>query len=182
MDNPVIDRALRQINEERSFGVKPTTSNQIANAAIKMQRDAQLYDRENNLIANAADAYQQRALENLNISNQNISNATQIANQNTARRASINSMMYNPDLEYLLRRDASNQAATLEMQRNIRNDRAIMTSYMKRQQQQQLTDKYNSYIDDLFPGARAQYEDLSAEDSAKYYDFEDYLKRTRPDD
>lgn len=181
-DNPVLDRALRQVNEERMSGMKPVTSDAVVNEALKRQRDSQLLNRERDLITSLSESYQQKELENLNISNQNKANRTLTANQNAARNASINSALYNPELEYLLRRDASNQAATIELQNNLKQDRATMLELAKSQYQTKLTNDYNNNVDLLFPGARAAYNNLSATEAAKYYDFEDYLKQTRPDE
>lgn len=112
--------------------------------------------------------------------NQNIANQTTTANQNRARNASINSALYNPELEFIQRRGQSIENLGLEIQSNIKQDRNIMLNYAKQKEIERQGDIFNRHLDEIFPGGRAAYNALSVDEKAKYVDLEDYLRRKYP--
>ncbi len=180
-DNPALDRALQQVRSERMAGIKPVTSDVIANNAIANQREAQLYDREQNITTQRSQADWEAKKEALNIMNQNIANQISTANQNRARNASIDSALYNPELEYLQRKGQSIENLGLEIQNNIKQDRNVILNYEKQKEIERQSDIFNRKLDTLFPGARAEYNGLGVDEKAKYVDFEDYIRRKYPE-
>ena len=175
-DNPALDRALQQVQSERMAGVKPVTSDVIANNAIQNQREAQLYDREQDLVYQRSKADWEAKKEALNIMNQNIANQITTTNQNRARNASINSALYNPELEYIQRRGQSIENLGLEIQNNIKQDRNTMLNYAKQKEVERQTEILNRNLDSIFPGARAEYNALPFSEKSKYADLEEYLR------
>lgn len=175
-DNPALDRALQQVQSERMAGVKPVASDVIANNAIQNQREAQLYDREQNLVYQRSKADWEAKKEALNIMNQNIANQITTTNQNRARNASINSALYNPELEYIQRRGQSIENLGLEIQNNIKQDRNTMLNYAKQKEVERQTEILNRNLDSIFPGARAEYNALPFSEKSKYADLEEYLR------
>ena len=181
-DNPALDRQLQQIQSERMLGVKPVTSDVVTNNAIQNQREAQLYDRERDIVNQRSQFDWNAQKENTGIENQNIINAVQTANSNRARTASINSALKQQDMEHTLRRGQSWENLGLEIQNNIKKDLDYVNSYNRSQYAEELQKQYDTEFDSKFKGARAQYNNLSATEAAKYTDLEDYVRTTRPDE
>lgn len=179
-DSPELDRALQQVKSERMQGLKPVTSDLIANNALYNQREAQLYNRENQIVGQRSQYQRNMDLKNLDIMNQNIQNEVTVANNNRARTASINSALYNPDLEYIQRRGQSIENLGLEIQNNIKKDIDLITSHNKLAKQKEISDATDKFIDTLAPGLRATYNNLPYSERIKYTDFLDYLERTDP--
>ena len=118
-NNPTYDRALNKLNSERSLGIKPITSDLVTNNALSNQREAQLWDRENTLLAQRSQYDHDIKNEILNIQNQNNANYINTANQNAARTASINSAIKQQDMALTQRRAQSWENLGLEMQKNL---------------------------------------------------------------
>lgn len=180
-DNPALDRALQQIQSERMAGVKPVTSDLIANNAILNQREAQLWDREQNIIGQRSQADWEAKKQALNIMNQNIVNQTTTANSNRARNAAINSALYNPELEFIQRRGQSIENLGLEIQNNIKQDRNIMLNHQRDLELQKETNILNNKLDAMFPGARKEYDLLSDDEKLNYTDYADFLRKKYPE-
>lgn len=180
-DNPALDRALQQIQSERMAGVKPVTSDLIANNAILNQREAQLWDREQNIIGQRSQADWEAKKEALNIMNQNIVNQTTTANSNRARNAAINSALYNPELEFIQRRGQSIENLGLEIQNNIKQDRNVILNHQRDLELQKETNILNNKLDAMFPGGRRAYDLLSDDEKLNYTDYADFLRKKYPE-
>lgn len=180
-DNPALDRALQQIQSERMAGVKPVTSDLIANNAILNQREAQLWDREQNVIRQRSQADWEAKKEALNIMNQNIVNQTTTANSNRARNAAINSALYNPELEFIQRRGQSIENLGLEIQNNIKQDRNVILNHQRDLELQKETNILNNRLDAMFPGGRKAYDLLSDDEKLNYTDYADFLRKKYPE-
>lgn len=179
-NNPILDRALRQVNSERSIGIKPVTSDLIANNALSNQRETQLWDRENTLLGQRSQYDHDIKNEILNIQNQNNANYINTANQNAARNAAINSAKKQAAMELTQRIAQSWENLGLEMQNNLYKDRQTMLNYNRAMEAQRLDKEYQNRFDELFPGARAVYQSLPYDEAVKYADLEDFV-RQHPD-
>ncbi len=182
IDNPALDRALQQIQSERMQGMKPVTSDLIANNALLNQREGQLWDREQSIIGQRSQSDWEAKKEVLNVMNQNQMNEISTANSNRARDASINSALYNPELQYIQRRGQSIENLGLEIQNNIKRDRNIILDYRRQLELQRQTDILNNKLDQLFPNARRAYALLSEDEKLNYTDYTDFLRKTYPDE
>jgi hypothetical protein len=98
------------------------------------------------------------------------------------RRAAINSAIKQQAMELTQRRGQSWENLGLEIQNNLQKDRNVMLNYNRAQYAKQLQSGYDNKFDQYFPGARAAYNALPAEEAAKYTDLEDYVRRTRQND
>ena len=176
-NNPTLDRALRQVNSERSIRMKPVTSDLVANNALLNQREAQLWDRENTLLGQRSQYDHDINNEILNIQNQNNANYINTANQNAARNAAINSAKKQAAMELTQRRAQSWENLGLEMQNNLYKDRQTMLNYNRAMEAQRLDKEYQNRFDELFPGARAAYQSLRYDEAAKYADLEDFVRQ-----
>lgn len=177
-DSPALDRALQQIRSERMTGIKPVTSDLIANSALQNEREAKLYDRENDIIGRQSQFQSEAAKEALDIMNHNIANQVAIANSNRARNASIDSAIKQQDMILTQRRAQSWENLGLEIQNNLKKDRDIMLNYDKAQEQTRLQKEYDRTIDQIFGSqARNEYNALSADEAANYTDYDDYLNK-----
>lgn len=177
-DSPALDRQLQQVHLERMAGIKPATSDVIANNAIANQREAQLYNRENDIIGQQSQFGWNAQRELTNIMNQNLANQIETANDNAMRRAAIDSAIKEQAMALTQRRGQSWENLGLEIQNNLKKDRDIMLDYNRSKEAARLQNVYDENIDSLFGAeARTKYRGLSADDAAKYTDFDDYLSR-----
>lgn len=181
-DNPTLDRALQQVQLERMAGVKPVTSDVIANNALWNQREGQLWNRERDIIGQRSAFDWDVKNRILEIENQNLANQIATANDNAMRRAAINSAIKQQAMELTQRRGQSWENLGLEIQNNLKKDRDVMLNYNRAQYAKQLQSDYDNKFDQYFPGARAAYNALPVEEAAKYTDLEDYVRRTRQND
>lgn len=181
-DNPTLDRALQQVQLERMAGVKPVTSDVIANNALWNQREGQLWNRERDIIGQRSAFDWDVKNRILEIENQNLANQIETANDNAMRRAAVNSAIKQQAMELTQRRGQSWENLGLEIQNNLQKDRNVMLNYNRSQYANQLQKGYDNKFDEYFPGARAAYNALPAEEAAKYSDLEDYVRRTRQND
>lgn len=181
-DNPTLDRALQQVQLERMAGVKPVTSDVIANNALWNQREGQLWNRERDIIGQRSAFDWDVKNRILEIENQNLANQIATANDNAMRRAAINSAIKQQAMELTQRRGQSWENLGLEIQNNLQKDRNVMLNYNRAQYAKQLQNGYDNKFDEYFPGARAAYNALPVEEAAKYTDLEDYVRRTRQSD
>ena len=181
-DNPTLDRALQQVQLERIAGIKPVTSDVIANNALWNQREGQLWNRERDIIGQRSAFDWDIKNRILEIENQNLANQTETANDNAMRRAAINSAIKQQAMELTQRRGQSWENLGLEIQNNLQKDRNVMLNYNRAQYAKQLQSGYDNKFDEYFPGARAEYNALPVEEAAKYTDLEDYVRRTRQND
>lgn len=181
-DNPTLDRALQQVQLERMAGIKPVTSDVIANNALWNQREDQLWNRERDIIGQRSAFDWDVKNRILEIENQNLANQIETANDNAMRRAAINSAIKQQAMELTQRRGQSWENLGLEIQNNLQKDRNVMLNYNKAQYAKQLQSGYDNKFDEYFPGARAEYNALPVEEAAKYTDLEDYVRRTRQND
>lgn len=181
-DNPTLDRALQQVQLERMAGIKPVTSDVIANNALWNQREGQLWNRERDIIGQRSAFDWDVKNRILEIENQNLANQIETANDNAMRRAAINSAIKQQAMELTQRRGQSWENLGLEIQNNLQKDRNVMLNYNRAQYAKQLQSGYDNKFDQYFPGARAAYNALPAEEAAKYTDLEDYVRRTRQTD
>lgn len=179
--NPALDRALRQNYLMRAAGIKPVTSDWVQHNALSNQRESQLWDREQSLLSQRSQYDHDIKNEILNIENQNLANRIKTANENAAKRAAINSAIKQQALELTQRRGQSWDNLGLEVQNNLNKDRQTMLNYNYALESQRLNKQYDTNLDTLFPGARAKYNTLSPDEAAKYYEFEDYLRRNYGD-
>ena len=145
-DNPILDRAIRNIQSERMIGVKPVTSDYIQNNAIQQQRESQLFDRERDLIAQRSQDYTNKLNQILAINNQNISAATQVANQNRGRDAAIDSAKLQQDQILTQQRAQSWDNLGLEAETNLKNDLDILRAL---ERNRVVSDATKAYQDDL---------------------------------
>ena len=177
-DSPALDRQLQQIRSERMTGIKPVTSDLIANSALQNEREAKLYDRENEVIGKQSQFEWNAAKEALDIMNHNIANQVAVTNSNRARNASINSAIKQQDLMLTQRRAQSWENLGLEIQNNLKKDRDVMLNYGKAQEQARLQKEYDRTIDQIFGSqVRNEYNSLSADEAANYTDYDDYLNK-----
>ena len=181
-DNPTLDRALQQVQLERMAGVKPVTSDVVANNALWNQREGQLWNRERDIIGQRSAFDWDVKNRILEIENQNLANQIETANDNAMRRAAINSAIKQQAMELTQRRGQSWENLGLEIQNNLQKDRNVMLNYNRAQYAKQLQSGYDNKFDQYFPGARAAYNALPVEEAAKYTDLEDYVRRTRQND
>ena len=175
---PVLDRQLKQIQLDRMSGIKPVTNDFITNFAAENQRENQLYDRENSVFTQMSNQYKTIQDQITDVMNKNLANAIATRNQNIARQKAIDSAIIGADREYNQRRDASHQAASLEVQNNIRNDIDYLNRLNEFNYRTKQQDIFDEQIDNLFSGARGEWNALSANDQANYGDFETYLQRS----
>ena len=181
-DNPTLDRALQQVQLERMAGVKPVTSDVVANNALWNQREGQLWNRERDIIGQRSAFDWDVKNRILEIENQNLANQIATANDNAMRRAAVNSAIKQQAMELTQRRGQSWENLGLEIQNNLQKDRNVMLNYNRAQYAKQLQSGYDNKFDQYFPGARAAYNALPVEEAAKYTDLEDYVRRTRQND
>lgn len=178
---PDLDRAIRQNAMDRMVGIKPYTANWTDYNAAVNQREKQYWDREHMLIGQRSQYTHDINNEVLNIMNQNFANRINTINQNAARDAAINAAKKQAAMELTSRRAQSWENLGLEMQNNLYKDRQTMLNYNKALEAQRINKAYDTELDKLFPGARAAYLQLTPEQAAQYYEFEDYLRRNYPD-
>jgi hypothetical protein len=69
-----------------------------------------------------------------------------------------------------------------EFKTNMSRDKQLMQAFGQREYANNLQKGYDNLVDTTFPGARAAYSTLPAEQAAKYYDLEDYIRQERPDE
>lgn len=181
-DNPTLDRALQQVQLERMAGVKPVTSDVVANNALWNQREGQLWNREHDILGQRSAFDWDIKNRILEIENQNLANQIETANDNAMRRAAVNSAIKQQAMELTQRRGQSWENLGLEIQNNLQKDRNVMLNYNRAQYAKQLQSGYDNKFDQYFPGARAAYNALPVEEAAKYTDLEDYVRRTRQND
>ena len=180
MTNPTLDRQLQQVHLERMAGMKPVTSDLIANNALWNQREGQLYDRENDIYGKQSAFQWDAAREGLNIMNQNLANQIKVANDNRARSASLNSAIEQQKMAFIQMLNQSRQNALLEVQNNVMNDRKTMLAYEQNQYNQQLQRDYDSYLRRVYSDAAYDYSKLDYAERSKYNDLEDYILRNVP--
>lgn len=180
MTNPTLDRQLQQVHLERMAGMKPVTSDLIANNALWNQREGQLYDRENDIYSKQSAFQWDAAREGLNIMNQNLANQIKVANDNRARSASLNSAIEQQKMAFIQMLNQSRQNALLEVQNNVMNDRKTMLAYEQNQYNQQLQRDYDSYLRRVYSDAAYDYSKLDYAERSKYNDLEDYILRNVP--
>lgn len=177
-DSPALDRQLQQIRLERMAGIKPVTSDLIANNALWNQRESQLYDRENDIVGKQSQFQWDAAKEGLNIMNQNLANQVATANENRAKTAAINSAIKQQAMELTQRRGQSWENLGLEIQNNLQKDKNTILNYGKIKEQARLQKEYDRIIDQIFgTQARTDYMSLSADEAANYTDYDDYLNK-----
>lgn len=177
-DSPALDRQLQQVRLERMAGIKPVTSDLIANNALWNQRESQLYNRENDIVGKQSQFQWDAAKEGLNIMNQNLANQVATANENRAKTAAINSAIKQQAMELTQRRGQSWENLGLEIQNNLKKDKDVMLNYGKAQEQARLQKEYDRTIDQIFgTQARTDYMSLSADEAANYTDYDDYLNK-----
>lgn len=107
IDNPSLDRALQQIQSERMIGIKPVTSDLVMNNALQNQREAQLYNRERDIVGQRSAFDWDAKNRVLEIENQNRANEIETTNDNAMRRAAINSAIKQQAMELTQRRSQS---------------------------------------------------------------------------
>ena len=181
-DSPALDRQLQQIRSERMAGIKPVTSDLIANNALQNERESKLYDRENDVIGKQSQFEWNAAKEALDVMNHNIANQVAVANSNRARTAAINSAIKQQDMELTQRRAQSWENLGLEIQNNLKKDKDVILNYNKTQEQIRLQKEYDKTLDNIFGAkARNDYNSLGATEAANYTDYEDYLSQKYPD-
>ena len=160
-------------------GMKPSTSDLVANNALWNQREDQLWNREQDIIGQQSQFGWNAQREAMNIMNQNLANQIETANDNAMRRAAVNSAIKQQAMELTQRRGQSWENLGLEIENNLKKDLDIMTDYRKSQEKSRLQKVYDNNIDSIFGAeARNKYRSLSADEAAKYTDFEDYLSRS----
>ena len=171
------DRQLSQIRMERMAGMKPVTSDLIANNALWNQREGQLWNRENEVYGKQA-AYQWDVQkETNNIQNQNIANWVQTANENAAKHAAINSAIKKLYANRTQMHGASGNNLGLEFENNVKTDLEYLNKYKEFAYDQQAQEAYDKWLDQQFVGERARYNALPWNEKSQYIDFEDYLER-----
>jgi len=180
MTNPTLDRQLQQVHLERMAGIKPVTSDLIANNALWNQRESQLYDRENDIYGKQSAFQWDVAREGLNTMNQNLANQVKVANENKARSAALNSAIEQQKMAFIQMLNQSRQNALLEVQNNVMNDRKTMLAYEQNQYNQQLQRDYDSYLRSTYSDAASKYATLDYAERSKYTDLEDYILRNVP--
>lgn len=145
-DNPILDRALRNIQSERMIGIKPVTSDYIQNNAIKQQRESQLFDRERELTGQRSQDYTNKLNQILAVNNQNIAAAIQVANANKARDAAIDSAKLQQDQILTQQRAQSWDNLGLEAETNLKNDLDILRTL---ERNRFVTDQTKAYQEEL---------------------------------
>ena len=181
-DSPALDRQLQQVHLERMAGIKPATSDLIANQALWNQREGQLWNREQDIIGQQSQFGWNAQREAMNIMNQNLANQIETANDNAMRRAAVNSAIKQQAMELTQRRGQSWENLGLEVENNLKKDLDVMTNYRKSQEASRLQKIYDNNIDSIFGAeARNKYRGLSADDAAKYTDYDDYLSKVHSD-
>ena len=177
-DNPILDRALRNIQSERMIGIKPVTSDYIQNNAIKQQRESQLFDRERELTGQRSQDYTDKLNQILAVNNQNINAATQVANANRARDAAIDSAKLQQDQILTQQRAQSWDNLGLEAETNLKNDLDILRTLERNRFVTNQTKAYQDALkgrigDDLYN----QWENLGTKQD-EYDDIIDWLYKT----
>lgn len=177
-DNPILDRALRNIQSERMIGIKPVTSDYIQNNAIKQQRESQLFDRERELTGQRSQDYTNKLNQILAVNNQNIAASIQAANANRARDAAINSAKLQQDQILTQQRAQSWDNLGLEAETNLKNDLDILRALERNRFVTEQTKAYQEELknrigDDLYN----QWENLGTKQD-EYDDIVDWLYKT----
>lgn len=177
-DNPILDRAIRNIQSERMLGIKPVTSDYIQNNAIKQQRESQLFDRERELTGQRSQDYTDKLNQILAVNNQNINAATQVANANRARDAAIDSAKLQQDQILTQQRAQSWDNLGLEAETNLKNDLDILRALERNRFVTNQTKAYQEALkgrigDDLYN----QWENLGTKQD-EYDDIVDWLYKT----
>lgn len=177
-DNPILDRALRNIQSERMIGIKPVTSDYIQNNAIKQQRESQLFDRERELTGQRSQDYTDKLNQILAVNNQNINAATQVANANRARDAAIDSAKLQQDQILTQQRAQSWDNLGLEVETNLKNDLGVLKALERNRFITNQTKAYQEALkgkigDDLYN----QWENLGTKQD-EYDDIVDWLYKT----
>ena len=181
-DSPALDRQLQQVHLERMAGIKPITSDVVANQALWNQREGQLWNREQDVIGQQSQFGWNAQREAMNIMNQNLANQIETANDNAMRRAAVNSAIKQQAMELTQRRGQSWENLGLEVENNLKKDLDVMTNYRKSQEASRLQKIYDNNIDSIFGAeARNKYRGLSADEAAKYTDYDDYLSKVHSD-
>ena len=177
-DNPILDRAIRNIQSERMLGIKPVTSDYIQNNAVKQQRESQLFDRERELTGQRSQDYTDKLNQILAVNNQNINAATQVANANRARDAAIDSAKLQQDQILTQQRAQSWDNLGLEAETNLKNDLDILRALERNRFVTNQTKAYQEALkgrigDDLYN----QWENLGTKQD-EYDDIVDWLYKT----
>ena len=179
-DNPALDRQLQQVRLERMAGVKPVTSDLIANNALWNQREAQLYDRENDIISKRSAFDWDVKREALNIMNQNLANQITTHNSNLARQKAIDAAIEQQKLDFIERQNMSRQNMLMELSNNVMNDRKALLSYNQSVFADRQSRDYDAFLRKNFSDAATAYANLPYAQRAAYADLEDYIIRTVP--
>lgn len=183
--NPQWQHLRNRLEQQQMNGLKAVTSDPTQYYAAKLTQQSNLNNNLADLTTQQSADQWQREQQNVGIQNQNILAATQTANQNRARNAAVNSALYNPDLEYLLRRDQSRQNLTQEVRSKLSEDVTRMTQYARNNYandlQKAMKDELNAWNNGLYRQWEAEFNALTPEERAKYYgDVDEYIKVKYP--
>ena len=181
-DNSAYERQLQQIEQERQSNIQNSTSDAVLNNALKNQRDAQLYERENAIVTG--------------INQNNINRQYRLAENATAQ----NKIDTDIENDWRLRKAASESAiGQLEGQRNLLTGKNIsnLMMWIKRGivkdnekldaasafalSQKQLKEKKQFFINN-FPKYYEEYNALPENEKLKYTDVSDYIQIKYPND
>lgn len=176
-DSPALQQQRNELINQQMQNVPAVSSDAKQYYLSKLMRDAQLRQALNENTKQQSDYESRLMQQNVAIQNQNIANAIQTANQNRQINATINSALYNPDIQLNAERKQSFENKMLE----IRNKINRQTDILNRLQVNRLTDKYNkeydSALDQLngIAALRKEWNKLGTIGQSEYTDFEDYL-------
>lgn len=181
-DNSAYERQLQNIRNERMSNEQASTSDTVLNDALKNQKDAKLYERENTVMSsiNQNNAVgQARDAEARTIQNQIDST---VANDWLASKAASNSAAEQIEGQRQLLRGKNISNLLMWIKRGIASDKEKLdTAGEFALSQAQLKAKHDFFVTN-FPDAYTEYNTLPPEEKLKYTDIADFIQIKYPQD
>lgn len=180
LDNSAYERQLQAIRNERMSNVQDSTSDVVLNNALKNQRDAQLYERENaivNGINQNNTAYQAKLAENATLQNQLDTN---VANDWLGSKAAANSAIQQIEGQRQLLNGKNISNLLMWIKHGVSKDvEKLDTAGAFALSQKQLKEKNQFFIVN-FPERYEEYNLLPESEKLKYTDVSDYIQTKYP--
>lgn len=176
-DSPALQQQRSQLVDQQMQNTTAISSDPTQYYANKLMRDAQLRRALNENTMQQSDYENKMTQQNVAIQNQNLANAVQTANQNRQINASINSALYNPDIQWNAERKQSFENKILEIRNKINKQTDILNNLQINRINDKYIEEYNNNLDTL-PGVsnlRKEWNVLGEIGQSGYNDFEDYL-------
>ena len=180
LDNSAYERQLQQVQEERMQNGPNPTSDVVLNNALKNQRDAQLYQRENSIMTGINQNIAAHNATATEIANQNAQNEITVANHNSDSHAAAEAAKEQITAQENLLAGKSIDNYLYEMEYGISKDQELLrnasTWKLAKEHERQLNSFYAANASE----AVSAYNALSPDQKLQYTGVRDYLERMDP--